>query len=124
MKSNKDSGPGFATLVPKQKRILLIDDEEDITLSLHLVLEHNGFKTVSSDPLVAYKNFRNGLYDLAILDIKMPEISGFLLYQKIRKKDSRVKICFLTASEYIHEEIRKKYGLDGFKQQSFLKKTD
>jgi CheY-like chemotaxis protein len=52
----------------------------------------------------------------------MPEIDGFLLYQKIRKKDSRIKICFLTTSEYVHEETRKEYGLDGFKQQSFLKK--
>lgn len=112
MKSNKNSGPGFARLVPKQRRILIIDDEDDLTLSLRLVLGRNGFKTVScTDPLLAYKNFRNGQYDLAILDIKMPEIDGFLLYQKIRKKDSRIKICFLTDSEYVREETRKEYGL-------------
>lgn len=75
-----------------------------------MVLEYNGFKTDSyTDPVLAHKNFRNGQYDLAILDIKMPEIDGFHLYQKIRQTDNRVKICFLTASEYIHEEIRKKY---------------
>ncbi len=86
MYTDKDSGLIFARLVSKRKRILLIDDEEDITLSLRLALEHNGFKTDSyTDPVLAYKNFRNGLYDLAILDIKMPEIDGFLLYQKIRR---------------------------------------
>lgn len=123
MNSDKDSGPGFTTLVPNQKRILIIDDEEDVTLSLRVALEHNGFKTDSyTDAELAYKNFRDGLYDLVLLDIRMPVVDGFHLYQKIRKTDSRVKICFLTASEYIHEEIRKKYGLDGFKQQSFLKK--
>ena len=85
-------------------KLLLIDDEEDIILSSRLALEHNGFKTDSyTDPVLAYKNFRNDLYDLAILDLKMPEIDGFLLYQKIRRTDSRVKICFLTASEYIHK---------------------
>ena len=76
MKSNKNSGPGFARLVPKQRRILIIDDEGDIALSLRLVLGRNGFKTVScTDPLLAYKNFRNGQYDLAILDIKMMDFS-------------------------------------------------
>lgn len=123
MKSKKDSGPGFPTLVPKQKRILIIDDEEDVTLSLHVALEHKGFKVYSyTDPELAYKNFRDDLYDLVLLDIRMPIVDGFHLYQKIRKRDRKVKICFLTASEYVHEQFRKENGLDGFTQESFLKK--
>ena len=72
--------------------------------------------------MLAYKNFREGLYDLVILDIRMPVIDGFLLYQKIKRTDSKVKICFLTATEYFHEEIRREQGLGYYKQESFLRK--
>jgi len=90
---------------------------------LQSVLEQNGFKTDSyTDPVAAYKNFREGLYDLVILDIRMPVIDGFLLYQKIKGTDSKVKICFLTATEYFHEEIRKRQGVGDFKQELFLRK--
>ena len=107
----------------QQKRILIIDDEMDVTITLRLVLEHYGFMTYSyNDPVLAYKNFRDGLYDLVLLDIKMPIVDGFLLYQKIRRTDSSVKICFLTASEYYHEQVRKEEGFDGFNQESFLSK--
>jgi two-component SAPR family response regulator len=44
---------------------------------------------------------------LLLLDIKMPMINGFDLYQKMKEIDSNVKICFLTASELFYEEYRK-----------------
>ena len=72
---------------------------------------------------MAYKNFRAGVYDLVLLDIKMPNVDGFQLYQKIKRTDSRVKICFLTASEFYDEEIRKEQGFDGFNEELFLRKT-
>jgi DNA-binding response OmpR family regulator len=107
----------------QQKRILIIDDELDVTITLRLALEHYGFMTDSyNDPVLAYKDFRDGVYDLVLLDIKMPVVDGFLLYQKIRRTDNSVKICFLTASEYFHEQIRKEEGFDGFNQESFLRK--
>ena len=105
-----------------KKRILIIDDDPDITITLSKVLEQNGFKTDSyTDPVLGYENFRRGQYDLVILDIKMPE-DGFHLYQKIRRVDSGVKICFLTATEFFHEEIRKEHGFDEFNQETFLRK--
>jgi CheY-like chemotaxis protein len=52
----------------------------------------------------------------------MPVVDGFLLYQKIRRTDSKVKVCFFTASEYFHEQVRKEEGFDGFNQESFLRK--
>jgi CheY-like chemotaxis protein len=52
----------------------------------------------------------------------MPVIDGFLLYQKIKGTDSKVKVCFLTATEYFHEEIRKQQGVGDFKQELFLRK--
>lgn len=105
------------------KRVLIIDDEPDIILTLRMALEQNGFRTDSySDSILAYKNFRAGVYDLVLLDIKMPNVDGFQLYQKIKRKDSRVKICFLTASEFYDEEIRKEQGFEGFNEELFLRK--
>ena len=105
------------------KKILIIDDDPDVVLTLRMALEQNGFRTDScSDPTLAYKNFRAGVYDLVLLDIKMPNVDGFQLYQKIKRTDSRVKICFLTASEFYDEEIRKEQGFDGFNKELFLRK--
>ena len=88
-----------------------------------MVLEQYGFKTDSyTDPILAYKNFRNGLYDLVVLDIRMPVFDGFLLYKKIRETDSKIKICFLTATEFFYERIRQKYGFGDFRQELFLRK--
>jgi DNA-binding response OmpR family regulator len=92
----------------KKKKILLVDDEPDIIYSIRRVLEINGFMVDSyTDPTLALSNFKPGLYDLLLLDIKMPEISGLDLHQKMNKIDSNVKICFLTASELFYEEYRK-----------------
>jgi CheY-like chemotaxis protein len=65
---------------------------------------------------------RSGQYDLVILDIRMPVFDGFLLFQKIRKEDSRVRVRFLTASEFYREQIRKEHGFDNFRQELFLRK--
>jgi two-component system response regulator ChvI len=90
------------------KKIMLVDDEPDIIYSIKKVLEINGFEVDSyADPALALSNFNPGLYDLLLLDIKMPKINGFDLYQKMKKIDSNVKICFLTASELFYEEYRR-----------------
>ena len=89
---------------------MLIDDELDITLALKGVLEGAGFKVDSyTDPLLALNNYKINFYDLVILDIRMPIMDGFQLYTKIREKDPKIKVCFLTASEFYYEEFRKKY---------------
>jgi two-component system response regulator ChvI len=56
---------------------------------------------------LALSNFKPGLYDLLLLDIKMPEINGFDLHQKIKEIDTNIKTCFLTASELFYEEYRR-----------------
>ena len=62
------------------KRILVVDDEPDITLMLKKVLEDNGFSVDSfNEPSSVIQNFRPGVYDLLILDIRMPSINGFEL---------------------------------------------
>jgi DNA-binding response OmpR family regulator len=92
------------------KRVLLVDDEPDLNLTIKMILEENGFKVDSfTDPLVALENFKEeaGMYDLLILDMKMPGINGFELYRQIKKIDDKVKVCFLTAGEMDYEQFRK-----------------
>lgn len=81
-----------------KKRMLIVDDEQDITSPLHYLLQESGFEVVSfNDPLLALERFKPHYYDLMILDIKMPEMNGFELYRRIRRVDNSVKVCFLTA---------------------------
>jgi DNA-binding response OmpR family regulator len=86
----------------------MIDDEPDIIYSIKTVLERNGFIVDSyTDPTLALSNFKPRLYDLLLLDIAMPKMNGFDLYQKMKEIDSNVKISFLTASELFYEENRR-----------------
>jgi CheY-like chemotaxis protein len=96
-----------------KKRIMIVDDEPDVISVLKIVLEENGFQVDSfEDAIAALKNYKTGLYDLLILDIKMPEMDGFELYDEIKKRDDRAKVCFLTASEMYYKKSRKeKYCL-------------
>ena len=89
-------------------RILIIDDEPDITLAFRKALVANGFKQVETvnDPVSALKNFKAGSYDLLIIDIVMPEMDGFDLYEEIRKIDNKVHVCFITAFEVNYQALR------------------
>ena len=84
----------------KKYRVMIVDDEQDITTIFKIGLENNQFiVTTFNDPVEALSRFKPGLYDLMILDIRMPGMNGFQLYHKIRHIDDKVKVCFLTAFE-------------------------
>jgi DNA-binding response OmpR family regulator len=91
-------------------RILIVDDEPDITLSFKMILEGNGFKVDTyNDPVHAKGNFKAGSYDLVILDIRMPQMDGFQLYEELKKIDDKVKVVFITAFDINYEGLRKMY---------------
>src|SRR5918911_4776541 len=100
-------------------RILAVDDEPDINLTIKAALEEeNSFEVDAfNDPIVALDNFRKGVYDLLILDIKMPVLNGFELYREIRTIDGQVKICFLTAGEMYYGAYA-----DIFNENTFIRK--
>jgi DNA-binding NtrC family response regulator len=90
------------------KNILFIDDEKDMTLAIKIILEETRLFHVDifNDPDLALKRFRPNFYALVIIDIMMPKMSGFELYEQLKRLDSNLKVCFLTASEMYHREIR------------------
>jgi DNA-binding response OmpR family regulator len=91
------------------KRVMVVDDEPDLTLFYRVSLEYYGFEVETyNESKKALSNFKPDYYDLIILDIKMPEKDGFELYRKIKEIDPNVKACFLTASELYYKEFRSK----------------
>jgi DNA-binding response OmpR family regulator len=92
---------------------MTVDDEEDVVFCLSSVLQETGLFDVDgfTDSQHALSNFKPGKYDLVILDIRMPKMDGFELYEKLKNIDKNIDICFLTAvydfNEYriIHRDI-------------------
>jgi len=106
----------------KKYRVMIVDDEQDITAIFKVGLERNEFiVTTYNDPLKAISDFKPGKYDLLILDVRMPGMNGFELYSKIRNVDNQVKVCFLTAFDEYRSEFKNTFPfLDEVK--CFLKK--
>ena len=96
------------------KRILIVDDEPDIAFSLKFVLQVNGFASVDTfndpaDVISKYNNQPKTMYDLLIIDVLMPRINGFELYEKIKKIDNNAKVCFISAYRLYFEALRNMY---------------
>jgi DNA-binding response OmpR family regulator len=98
-------------LVTDTKRIMLIDDNCDVGLSLKVVLEHyyeSSLKVDSfTDPLTALDNFETGLYDLVIIDTVMPDMNGFEVYRRLKELDREVKVCFLVPGKLYEDATRR-----------------
>jgi DNA-binding response OmpR family regulator len=91
-----------------RKRILLVDDEIDVSVIFKSGLERHGFTVeVYNDPREALANFKAGYYDLLLLDVRMPFMSGFELLKEMRKKDWHAKVCFISAYEVQDEDLAK-----------------
>ena len=91
-------------------RVMVVDDEQDITQIIRKALESGGFLVDTfNDPQVALRQFRPNYYDIILLDIRMPKINGFDLYREMKKKDYAVKVCFFTAFEIYYDEFRRMF---------------
>jgi CheY-like chemotaxis protein len=105
-------------------RILVVDDEPDINFIVKTISEkQRGFRVDSlHDPELALKSFRPGLYDLLILDIRMPKMNDIDLYNKISKMDENIRVCFLSANEQFYEDIKNQLSLSMEADFYFLQK--
>jgi DNA-binding response OmpR family regulator len=99
------------------KRILIVDDDPDITFTFKKGLEAENeknnktfFKVYShNNPLSALSEFKPDFYDLILIDINMPKMDGIELSNKILELDGNVKICLVTAGEANVEVLRELY---------------
>jgi DNA-binding response OmpR family regulator len=85
-----------------KKKILIIDDEVDLTFTFKVGLEDTGLFTVDTlnDPQDMLFNFKPSMYDLLLIDMRMPQMSGYELYKELIKIDAKIKVIFLTASPF------------------------
>jgi CheY-like chemotaxis protein len=99
-------------------RILLVDDDADILLTFKSGLEEVQSTKVEGvnlqvdifvEPREALTSFKAGVYDLLLLDIRMPHINGFELYEELKKIDDKPKVCFITAYELYYEALKKDF---------------
>jgi CheY-like chemotaxis protein len=106
----------------KGNKVLLVDDEPDITMAFKLTLESAGFIVDTyQDPLLALSRFKPSYYNLVILDIKMPKMNGFELYSEMRKRDEQVKVCFITAGEMYYDDIRNEKREESEEEEQYCK---
>jgi CheY-like chemotaxis protein len=102
-------------LSPNTKRILIVDNESDITLTFKKGLEtenneNNLFKVYTyNDPLEGLSQFKPNFYDLLLVDINMPKMDGFEFSAKILELDVNIKICFMSSGLINQEALREQY---------------
>src|ERR1043166_8954993 len=96
----------------QRTKILVVDDDHDVAITLKAILEGEEESSkefeldVFNDPTLALSNFKAGWYDLLLLDILMPKMNGFELYQQLKNIDDKVKVCFITAYEIYYRALR------------------
>jgi len=91
--------------VPK---ILVVDDEFDISNSIKRGLEKKGFQVDAfTDPTDALSHYVKGRYDMLLVDIRMPKMTGFEFVRAVRGIDPKVQFCFLTAFDVQRSEFNK-----------------
>ncbi len=92
------------------KKLLIVDDEPDMLQGLKHNMEFEGYAVDTADNGISgSEKLEGNHYDLAILDVMMPGISGFDVCKKARQKGIRTPIILLTAKG---EEIDKVLGLE------------
>jgi two-component system, OmpR family, response regulator ChvI len=91
----------------RMKRIFLVDDDYDHTITFKMGLELAKFEVDAyNDSAIALSKFKPDYYDLLLIDVKMPKIDGFELYEKIKEIDNKVLVWFITAYETYYRAIK------------------
>jgi CheY-like chemotaxis protein len=100
------------------KRILIVDDEADVTVTFKAVIEESNNNNdvnkkievyTSNNPVEALSEFKPNFYDLLLVDINMPYMNGFELCEKILAIDINVKVCFMSSAEINPDALREIY---------------
>jgi DNA-binding response OmpR family regulator len=102
-------------------KILIAEDEANIRQGLIATLESEGYAvTASSDGAQALRLFGQEKFDLVVLDVMMPKISGYDVCRELRARGSKVPVLFLTAKgEEIDKVVGLKLGADDYVTKPF-----
>ncbi|MEI4771618.1 response regulator transcription factor [Psychrobacillus sp. FJAT-51614] len=93
-----------------KESILIVEDEEKILRLLEIELEYEGYEVgKATNGLDAFESYRARKWDLILLDVMLPEMSGIELLRRIRVKDSIIPVILLTAKDSIEDKVS---GLD------------
>jgi len=108
----------------KKTRILVVDDDSDILLRFTKALGvYNQFEADTfNDPIEALSRFKVKTYDLLIIDIRLPQMDGFELYDKMNEIDNEVKACFMTAYDINIKALRAVFALSSDLEACFIEK--
>ncbi len=80
------------------KKILYVEDNEDTAEAVKLILNNAGFKTdIAPSGKEGIKMVKDGNYDLILLDIMLPDMSGWDVFLKLKKNKVKAKYAFLSA---------------------------
>ncbi|WP_053360510.1 response regulator transcription factor [Bacillus sp. FJAT-27251] len=91
-------------------RILIVEDEEKIARVLELELTYEGYEVGKAfDGLEGFKRFQEQSWDLILLDIMLPGISGIEVLRRIRSQGDDTAIIMLTAKDSVEDKVS---GLD------------
>jgi CheY-like chemotaxis protein len=106
-------------------RIMVVDDNEDITIAYTQMLQDNGFIVEAyNNPFEALQKFRESpeeTYDIVLIDMNMPGMNGLELYENIQKSEKKVpKILFVTAYETFHNLLKESYP--EIEEKNFIRK--
>jgi DNA-binding response OmpR family regulator len=100
------------------KRLLIVDDDKDITVTFKAAIEESNNQSDAkrrievhayNNPVTALSEFKPNFYDLLLVDIKMPDMNGFELCEKILAMDINVRVCFMSSGEINREALREIY---------------
>ncbi|HEY4157882.1 MAG TPA: response regulator transcription factor [Polyangiaceae bacterium] len=85
-------------MTTNKRRILVVEDDESITLGLQMNLEAEGYAVgVALDGEEGLARARGGEFDLMILDVMLPKMNGFEVVRSIRAEDNHVPVIMLSA---------------------------
>ncbi len=121
------SGNLDKSMISSKIQILIVDDDKQIVKKFKNILEEADFYVdVYDKPTVALSNYKPAFYDLLIIDIRMPLMNGFVLYNKIKLMDPNniIKVCFLTHFKSYFLYLAEQYNIENccFISKSISKK--
>ncbi|TFE00361.1 response regulator transcription factor [Jeotgalibacillus salarius] len=93
-----------------KKKVLIVEDEEKIARVLELELGFEGYSTEKAfSGYEALEKYRSGEWDLILLDVMLPEMTGIELLRRIRSSDNQTPVILLTAKDSVEDKVS---GLD------------